>query len=724
SPVSMTVAAGGTYGNLPAPTRDGHTFNGWFTSATGGVQVDNDTGADTYGNVTLYAHWTAATYTVTFNANGGKVSPVSMTVAAGGTYGNLPAPTRDGHTFNGWFTSATGGVQVNNDTGADTYGNVTLYAHWTAKTIALEDLSYSFANSYKGLDYPNPYHIPYERYRAIFGDSLFGRMCYKMSGNGRWGGSCYGFSSTAAMFSQQGSGVTVDAFRSGASKPSQLRITDKHAQWNITAREFLEMMQISQNSPVIQADYQNNKNKLAELCAAVADFARTGTNPVIVAVFGKEGGHALLGYGLEKVSDTQSRLMVYDCNFPSQERYVTLTADSAGRYTGWSYRMNDTYNWGSAYKGSWISFVPYADFYKVWTGRGQQTQAAMEMLTVNANVVIKDFEGNAVASLDNGELITMRTDIFPVIQLGLTVDGENPPNDTVSVWIPVDIYDLERTDDYVRVNGEATLMDADSPFQATITHVNQSSDVSTTADGFTFVVDDGTQLNRVMFGENVTAGTYDITFHSTLDGKQEDVQITGTVMSHMMTFAMVNGEAVADAESMVSIQSYMLNGVRVGSGSIAGNAVPLVSFAANKGEGTMSPGKATEDGRFTFPVCEFTPPAGQSFTGWLVNGKVYQPGQSLTLDSDTTAVAQWSGSVPAIQNVTVSGGSIAVAATVPLDGLTVAVCAYAKSGQMLRCASGGSVGLSLDTAGAAYLRAFLLDAGTQRPVCEPYQKNL
>ncbi len=40
--------------------------------------------------------------TVTFDANGGSVSPASATFAVGEPYGTLPTPTRDGHTFLGW----------------------------------------------------------------------------------------------------------------------------------------------------------------------------------------------------------------------------------------------------------------------------------------------------------------------------------------------------------------------------------------------------------------------------------------------------------------------------------------------------------------------------------------------------------------------------------------------------------------------------------------------
>lgn len=52
--------------------------------------------------VELYAVWAANQYTVTFNPNGGTVSPTSQPVVYGRAYGALPTPTRTGYSFAGW----------------------------------------------------------------------------------------------------------------------------------------------------------------------------------------------------------------------------------------------------------------------------------------------------------------------------------------------------------------------------------------------------------------------------------------------------------------------------------------------------------------------------------------------------------------------------------------------------------------------------------------------
>ena len=133
SPTTQSVTFQKPYGTLQTPTRSGYTFNGWFTAASGGTQVTSTTTYTTAGNSTIYAQWTVippALYVLTFNPNGGSVSPTSVSLAAGAQYGTLPTPTRSGYTFNGWFTAASGGSQVFATT-TMVASAVTIYAQWT-----------------------------------------------------------------------------------------------------------------------------------------------------------------------------------------------------------------------------------------------------------------------------------------------------------------------------------------------------------------------------------------------------------------------------------------------------------------------------------------------------------------------------------------------------------------------------------------------------------------
>lgn len=133
SKASMAVTYGKTYGTLPTPTRMGYTFDGWYTELTGGTKIVSSTMVGSSAGSTLYAHWKANQYTVTFDPNGGTVSTTSKTVTYGETYASpkaLPEPTYPGHTFDGWYTEKTGGTRVTEDTVVTVTKDHTLYARW------------------------------------------------------------------------------------------------------------------------------------------------------------------------------------------------------------------------------------------------------------------------------------------------------------------------------------------------------------------------------------------------------------------------------------------------------------------------------------------------------------------------------------------------------------------------------------------------------------------
>ena len=115
-----------SYGVMPTPTREYYHFLGWFTEASGGTQVTPDTVLTE--DTTVYAHWQVYTYTITYNPNGGSVSPTTQTKEHGSQYGSMPTPTRSNYRFLGWFTQASGGTQITST--STVTGSATLYAHW------------------------------------------------------------------------------------------------------------------------------------------------------------------------------------------------------------------------------------------------------------------------------------------------------------------------------------------------------------------------------------------------------------------------------------------------------------------------------------------------------------------------------------------------------------------------------------------------------------------
>lgn len=137
--VTPTSSSGtqGTVVSAPTPTRSGYTFLYWrdTLSVFSYIYQINPGGTWTIGSsdITFYAWWQQNTvnYTVTWNANGGSVSPSSTTVSSGSQI-QAPTPTRSGYTFNGWYNSSSGGNYVVGAGGNYIVNSsVTLYAQWT-----------------------------------------------------------------------------------------------------------------------------------------------------------------------------------------------------------------------------------------------------------------------------------------------------------------------------------------------------------------------------------------------------------------------------------------------------------------------------------------------------------------------------------------------------------------------------------------------------------------
>ena len=128
---------GWEYGELPTPTRAGYSFDGWYTAKSGGEKVMPSAKIVSQSENTIYAHWTANSYKVTFNANGGDgLVEGEVIVVFNETYKALPELTRDGYMFLGWFTEDN--KKITNETISSIPENYTLHAEWSEKTAQVQ----------------------------------------------------------------------------------------------------------------------------------------------------------------------------------------------------------------------------------------------------------------------------------------------------------------------------------------------------------------------------------------------------------------------------------------------------------------------------------------------------------------------------------------------------------------------------------------------------------
>ena len=104
------------------------TYDVEITENGSKVDVLKTTVTDTQGVVDK-KYKQVKTYTLTFNANGGKVTIKTKKLAYKKSYGTLPKPTRSGYTFDGWYTKKAGGKKVSQTTKMSAK-NMVFYAHW------------------------------------------------------------------------------------------------------------------------------------------------------------------------------------------------------------------------------------------------------------------------------------------------------------------------------------------------------------------------------------------------------------------------------------------------------------------------------------------------------------------------------------------------------------------------------------------------------------------
>ncbi|WP_319755575.1 InlB B-repeat-containing protein [uncultured Sphaerochaeta sp.] len=135
-PTSKIVFYNQEYGMLPLVGRSGYTFEGWYTDT--GSKIDSTTTVTALANHTLYAKYSANSYTVYFDSQGGTTDPNEISVTFGQTYGTLPTVEREGYNFLGWNKASTGtGMMVLIDTTVAEYCDHTLYAIWKGESYGV-----------------------------------------------------------------------------------------------------------------------------------------------------------------------------------------------------------------------------------------------------------------------------------------------------------------------------------------------------------------------------------------------------------------------------------------------------------------------------------------------------------------------------------------------------------------------------------------------------------
>ena len=513
----------------------------------GYARVDNP--PDAPGYFTAKDAPAPMTYTVTWKNYDGAVLKTDMGLAAG----TVPAyvgntPIRTGYAFAGWSPEPSA-----------LSGDATYTARFTEIAPILFDVTrdaYAFGNSMADFGYTSAgglggkHPIPADSFFVIFGKTVKAKMLYKQKTAFPWGGNCAGMSGSAALF-YANTGLNPSDF--GQNNVWGVGIGDKNAE--MSALTLVEAMQVAQYADAFVKARQENNRTAADLrgvknLKALFETVRTdmeaGRPTLLAIVKSGVGGHALLAIGAEEVSDTESRILIYDCNHPGETRYLTLGKDASGNLKTWRYDMGGYGVWGTGGENGnacSISYVPYAVLEEIWTNRGNQQQNS-QVLTVNAdNLTITDFDGNAVASVENGQFSASADGVYEIVELSMYWPKER------SVCLPRnETYTLTTTDDIT--------------LTASMTDSHMSAEISTSANEVTFGVNDDEKENGVIVAGATASDTYEIALESDFaDMPYKNVSLSGSGQGEDVSVSM--NQDGAPQYSNVNLTSLSLNGESV-----------------------------------------------------------------------------------------------------------------------------------------------------------------
>ena len=478
---------------------------------------------------------------------------------------------------------------------------------------SIEEISYSFSNSASSFSYPSGYKIPLSSYQIIYGDNTRAEAVYMAHSRSAWGGNCSGLAATSALMTTAGGGVWPHSFKTGASAPKDLAVSDTSSALSMNLTTFVEAMHIAQYTEAFSNERKahvvytsaiqaGNKN-LDSLYNAVKSKAESDIPTVLALV--QAGGHAVLAYKTEEVSSTESRIYIYDSNFPLQDRYITFYKNG-GHYTQWSYDMGSYGEWGTDSSASSISYIAYATLKSIWDSRGHVGRDEASLAFVNSqNFAVYDVKGNLEAVFSGGSLSDYTGKISRISdELSLTGGGTQE----VVLSIPTKTHTI--------VNLDRTL----SSFAVTVVDTDLGISVDTTVQEVTLSVDDEYSVSSLSMDAG-TGDTYSVTLSSSFASGYDKVEVSGTGQGETLSISQ-SGTNLNFSNCDISL--LMVDGQQVG--------VYEITASATEG-GSISPSGTTSLRQGESLACTITPDTGYAIQDVFVDNKSVGAVSSYTFEN-------------------------------------------------------------------------------------------
>ena len=139
---NVIVTYNNTLPSIAVPNKTGYSFGGYYSGVNGtGTKyytefgVENGNTWSTADNGTLYACWTANTYNIAYEVNGGNIVLGKVESYTYGEGATLPKEvTKEGYSFQGWYSTSYFEGEARTQVTNTDLGDKTFYAKWNVNT--------------------------------------------------------------------------------------------------------------------------------------------------------------------------------------------------------------------------------------------------------------------------------------------------------------------------------------------------------------------------------------------------------------------------------------------------------------------------------------------------------------------------------------------------------------------------------------------------------------
>ncbi len=327
---------------------------------------------------------------------------------------------------------------------------------------------YSFTNSAESFGYNAAYRVPRQRYVDVLNSISTGTYYYAI--NQKWEGSCYGMAGTTLEF-YENPDFNVADYDTQAQTVYDIS-APQNAKSNLT--RLIEAYQISYYDPAVSGlfgEINMHMKQYPALISCIEEFERSGglrvdsqAVPVVIALFSKNNGHAVVPVSVSHNTNGDYEILVYDCNYPDKLQTLTITKD-----------------FGKLHYGKYFeaSFVNYSTIASIMSDVTLHTDNAEHSLYVSINQengTITDTQGNGIDEIENAyeqkHINDASTDAFSGIRSFVLPEG----NYIVSPTTDTDIETSSQTDE----NVSFYLASSDTFAEVTTTDESASLSISQT----------------------------------------------------------------------------------------------------------------------------------------------------------------------------------------------------------------------------------------------------